>query len=195
MIVQVENKNYTKEEYLALEGKAEYKSEYHNGKIISMTGGTTNHNRIVINLCSYLHFALKQKNAEVFAGDVRLWIPNYNLYTYPDAMAIKGKPIYEGQGTTTITNPLLIIEVLSQSTSSYDRGNKFRYYRSLPSFQEYILIDQYSYLVEQYIKTPDHKWLLSEYETQDSLIAFNSIDGEITLTDIYERVDFTTQNS
>ena len=190
MTVQAEQKQYTRKEYLALEANALYKNEYRNGKIIPMTGGTTDHNRIVINICSYLHFVLKQKNAEVFAGDVRLWIPNYNIYTYPDVMVIKGEPIYEGESKTTITNPLLIIEVLSQSTSSYDRGNKFRYYRSFPTFKEYILIDQYSYLIEQYVKNSENQWLLSEYETQDSTVVLNSIAGELLIKDVYERVTF-----
>lgn len=190
MTAQAEQRQYTRKEYLALEAKALYKSEYHNGKIIPMTGGTTDHNRIVINLCSYLHFVLKQKNAEVFAGDVRLWIPNYNIYTYPDVMVIKGEPIYEGESKTTITNPLLIVEVLSQSTSSYDRGNKFRYYRSLPTFKEYILIDQYSYSIEQYVKNSENKWFLSEYETQDSTVVLNSIAGELLVKNVYERVTF-----
>ena len=190
MVIEVEQKQYTRKEYLALEAKAPYKSEYHDGKIIPITGGTTDHNRIVINLCSYLNFALKQQNAEVFAGDVRLWIPSYNIYAYPDVMVIKGEPIYEGENKTTVTNPLMIVEVLSQSTSSYDRGNKFRYYRSLPSLQEYILIDQYSYSVEQYIKNSQKQWFLSEYEKSNSFIVFNSIAGELIVKDVYERVTF-----
>ena len=191
MTVQAEQKQYTRKEYLALEANALHKNEYHNGKIIPMTGGTTDHNRIVINICSYLHFVLKQKNAEVFAGDVRLWIPNYNIHTYPDVMVIKGELIYDGDSKTTITNPLLIIEVLPQSTSTYDRGNKFRYYRSLPTFKEYILIDQYSYSIEQYVKNSENQWLLSEYETQDSTVVLNSIAGELIVKDVYERVTFS----
>jgi Uma2 family endonuclease len=190
MTTQIQKRQYTKEEYLALEETAEYKSEYRNGEIIPMAGGTTNHNRIAVNVSSHLNFGLKQRNADVFAGDVRLWIPHYNIYTYPDIMVIPEKPIYEGKGATTVTNPLIIIEVLSSSTSNYDKGKKFRYYRSIPSCKEYVLIDQYSHFVEHFSKTEDNKWLLTEYETEDTRLAFNFINFEISLQDIYTRVDF-----
>jgi Uma2 family endonuclease len=193
MVSQIGPKKYTREEYLTLEETAEYKSEYRDGEIIPMAGGTTNHNRIVINLASYLNFAFKKQTYEVFAGDVRLWIPRYNIYTYPDLMIIEGKAVYEGKGTTTVTNPLIIIEVLSSSTSSYDKGKKFRYYRSLPSFKEYILIDQYSFFVEQFSKTKDNKWLLTEYENESDILAFPSLNFEISLQDIYKRVDFNEE--
>lgn len=188
MTTQIEKRRYTKEEYLALEETAKYKSEYRDGEIIPMAGGTTNHNKIAGNL--YVNFRVAfQQNYEIFIGDVRLWIPRYNIYTYPDVMIFQDRPIYEGKGTTTVTNPLIIIEVLSSSTSNYDRGKKFRYYRSLPSFKEYILIDQYSLFVEHFTKTEDNKWLLSEYE-EDAILSFVSIDFEITLQDIYQGIEF-----
>lgn len=188
MTTQIEKRRYTKEEYLALEETAKYKSEYRDGEIIPMAGGTTNHNKIAGNL--YVNFRVAfQQNYEIFIGDVRLWIPRYNIYTYPDVMIFQDRPIYEGKGTTTVTNPLIIIEVLSSSTSNYDRGKKFRYYRSLPSFKEYILIDQYSLFVEHFTKTKDNKWLLSEYE-EDAILSFVSIDFEITLQDIYQGIEF-----
>jgi Uma2 family endonuclease len=189
MTTQIQKRQYTREEYLALEETAEYKSEYRDGEIIPMAGGTTNHNRIAVNVSSHLNFGLKQQNADVFAGDVRLWIPHYKIYTYPDVMVILEKPIYEGKGTTTVTNPLIIIEILSSSTSNYDKGKKFRYYRSIPSCKEYVLIDQYSYFIEHFSKTEDNKWLLTEYETEDARLVFNFINFEISLQDIYTRVD------
>jgi Uma2 family endonuclease len=190
MVIQIEKRSYTIEEYLALEAVAEYKNEYRDGKIVPMTGGTTNHNRIVIDFCSYLNFAIRQQNSEVFAGDVRLWIPRYRLYTYPDIMVIQGEPIYEGTGTTTLTNPLLIVEVLSKSTSNYDRGDKFRYYRSIPEFKEYILIDQYTCYSEQFAKTSEGQWVLTEYEGSESVLSLSSIDFQVPLREIYERVNF-----
>jgi Uma2 family endonuclease len=190
MVTQIEKRQYTRDEYLALEATADYKSEYRDGKIIPMAGGTTNHNRIAGNLYVNFRLALQEYNYEIFIGDVRLWIPHYNIYTYPDIMIISEQPIYEGKGTTTVTNPLIIIEVLSSSTSNYDKGKKFRYYRSIPSFKEYILIDQYSYFVEHFSKTENNKWLLTEYETEDARLVFNFIDLTISLQDIYARVDF-----
>ncbi|BAU64768.1 hypothetical protein STA3757_21430 [Stanieria sp. NIES-3757] len=193
MVTQIEPKKYTREEYLALEETAEYKSEYRDGEIIPMAGGTTNHNKIAGNIYVNFRVAFKENNYEIFIGDVRLLIPRYNIYTYPDVMIIEGKAVYEGKGTTTVTNPWLIIEVLSSSTSSYDKGKKFRYYRSLPSFKEYILIDQYGFFVEQYSKTEDNKWLLTESENESDILAFTSLNFQISLQDIYERVDFNEE--
>jgi len=190
MPTQTEKRYYTPAEYLALEEIAEYKSEYHDGEIIPMTGGTTNHNEIAGNFYSHFKFAFRGQNYRIYMGDVRLWIPRYRRYTYPDVMVIEGTPIYEGTGTTTVTNPYLIVEVLSKSTASYDQGEKFRYYRSIPEFREYILIDQYSFHVEQFAKNAEGKWVLTEYELQDSILPMESINFQISLSDIYEKVEF-----
>ncbi|KRH97640.1 Uma2 family endonuclease [Cylindrospermopsis sp. CR12] len=179
----------TPEEYLSLEEKAEYKHEYRNGEIVAMVGGTTNHNEIVTNLCTTLKVALKGQHYRVFIGDVRLWIPRYNQYTYPDVMVISGDPVYY-QGKTTITNPLLIIEVLSQSTQDYDRGTKFTHYRSIPELQEYILVDQYSVNIEQFTKTSQGQWLLTEYEKGAETFSMQSLKLQLKITDIYEQVEF-----
>ncbi|MDJ0846632.1 Uma2 family endonuclease [Crocosphaera sp.] len=190
MTVATENKIYTPEEYLKLEEASDEKHEYHNGEIVLMTGGTTNHNRLVLEFCTYLNFALREQNAEVFVGDVRLWIPRYRQYTYPDIMVVERQPIYHPPGTTTITNPSIIVEVLSKSTQARDRGDKFRFYRSIPEFKEYVLIDQYSVLVEHFVKTADHQWMLTEYETKESKLSLNSVDFEISLEELYKRVNF-----
>ena len=190
MQLQTKSHYYTPEEYLALEEQAEYKSEYHNGEIIPMTGGTTNHNEISGNLYANLKFALKKKPYRVYIADVRLWIPYHSVYTYPDVMVIKNEPIYADKSRTTVTNPILITEVLSKSTQNYDQGDKFTYYRSLPSLEEYVLISQNSFHVMQYSKTEDRKWLLTEYNTEDALIKLISLDIEIELTELYTDVDF-----
>ena len=190
MVAQVEKRYYTPEEYLNLEEKAEYKSEYHDGKIVPMTGGTTNHNKIAGNLYFYLKSALREQDYEIYIGDVRLWIPRYRRYTYPDIMMIKGQPIYEGTGQTTVTNPCLIVEVLSNSTKDYDRGDKFKFYRSIPELQEYILIDQYSFNVEQFVKQSPTEWKFKEYQGKEQALALESIDFQVSLVDIYEGVNF-----
>ena len=164
--MQTQTRYYTQEEYLELEEKAEYKSEYRDGEIIPMTGGTTNHNKIAGNFYAYLKFGLKKQNYDVYIGDVRLWIPRYRQHTYPDIMVIQGEPIYTGASTTTVMNPLLIAEVLSKSTSNYDQSDKFMYYRSIPEFKEYILINQYQYHVMQYVKTDDGKWIFTELQSE-----------------------------
>ncbi|MDJ0600656.1 MAG: Uma2 family endonuclease [Crocosphaera sp.] len=190
MTLASEQQIYTPEEYLQLEEESLEKHEYRNGEIVLMTGGTTNHNRLVLDFCTYLNFALREQNVEVFVGDVRLWIPNYREYTYPDIMVVQGQPVYQPPGTTTITNPTIIVEVLSKSTQARDRGDKFRFYRSIPEFKEYVLIDQYSVLVEHFVKTSDHQWMLTEYETKEANLPLNSVDFEISLEELYKRVHF-----
>ena len=190
MLAETEKRYYTPDEYLALEEAAEYKSEYLDGEILPMTGGTANHNKIAGNFYKRFPLTVNAQNYEIFINDMRLWIPRYRLYTYPDVMVIEGEPIYHGSNTTTVTNPLLIVEVLSKSTKDYDRGEKFLYYRSIPELREYILIDQYKYHVEQLAKTADGKWLFTEYESEDSVLAMESVEFQISLTDIYDRINF-----
>ena len=118
-----------------------------------MTGRSPNHNDIAGNFQAHLKFALKGQNYKVFIGDLRLSIPRYHLYTYPDVIVIQGEPVLLDERTDTIINPLMIVEVLSKITKNYGRGDKFDYYRSIPEFLEYILIDQYKVYVEQFVKT------------------------------------------
>lgn len=192
MQTQIEKRYYTPEEYLNLEEVAIYKSEYRDGEIVPMTGGTANHNKIALNFCRKFPLTVKKQNYEIFINDMRLWIPRYRLYTYPDVMVIQGEPVYEGTGTTNVVNPLLIVEILSKFTKDYDRGDKFIYYRSIPELREYILIDQYQYHVEQFVKTSNGKWLFTEYESEDSVLAMESVEVQFLLREIYERVNLET---
>ncbi|WP_373529572.1 Uma2 family endonuclease [Nostoc sp.] len=153
MPVQSTSRRYSIQEYFAVEESVEYGNEYRGGEVIPMTGGFLNHNQIVVNLIIALTVALKEQNYRVYTSDLRLWIPHYLQYTYPDILIIKGDPIFEEGRTDTVVNPSIIFEVLSQSTSTRDRGDKFTYYRSIPKFQEYVLIDQYKIHSEQFSKT------------------------------------------
>lgn len=193
--VQTVKRFYTPEEYLELEEQAEFKSEYRDGEIIPMTGGTTNHNQIALNLATSLKIATKKQDFRIYMADVRLWIPKYRQHTYPDVMLIEGQPVYTGNNTTTVMNPSLIAEVLSKSTQNYDQGNKFLYYRSIPEFKEYILIDQYQYHVMHYVKTADGKWLFDEIEGESADISLETIDFQLTLSDLYEQVEFVGNDS
>lgn len=190
MQLETQKRYYTPEEYLELEEKAEYKSEYRDGEIVPMTDGTTNHNKIALNLAASLKIALRRKNYDVYIGDVRLWIPRYRQHTYPDVMVIQGQPVYTGTSTTTVMNPMLIAEILSKSTKNYDQGEKFLYYRSIAEFKEYILIDQYQYHVMHYVKTADGKWVFDEIEGESANLAFQTIDFQIVLSELYEQVNF-----
>ena len=181
---------FTEEQYLALEETAEDKSEYLDGEIIPMTGGSTNHNQIAGNLYIALSLALKKQNYRIFIGDVRLWVAKVRLYTYPDVMVILGEPQYHNNRTDMITNPQVIVEVLSKSTKNYDRGDKFKLYKTIPSFRQYILIDKTQINVEQYSKTENKRWLYSEYDEEDTALVFNSFEVEVPLSDVYEQVNF-----
>ncbi|OUL25037.1 hypothetical protein BV378_15755 [Nostoc sp. RF31YmG] len=184
---------YSPEEYLELEVNSEERHEYIDGQIILMTGGTPNHNQIAGNFYSVLNFALKRQPYRVFFTDQRLWIPNRRIHTYPDVMMVKTPLEYEEGRRDTLINPVFIAEVLSKSTKSYDRDEKFAAYRTISSFQEYVLIDQYKMHVEQYFKTENNKWIFSEYEDGDVILSLASVSFQISLADIYDNVDFNTE--
>ena len=184
---------YTPEEYLEFEINSPERHEYINGEIIPMTGGLPNHNLIIGNLYAALNFLLKREPYFVFVTDQRLWIPKQRIHTYPDIMVVEGALQLQTGRKDTITNPLLIVEVLSKSTQTYDQGKKFKFYRTIPSFQEYILIDQYSIHVEQYYKTESNQWIFSEKDGEESILKFNKIPFEIVLADIYNKVDFDAE--
>jgi Uma2 family endonuclease len=181
---------YSPEEYLELEIPSVDKHEYIDGEIRLMTGGMPNHNRIIGNLFAALNFAFKGKLYEAFVTDQRLWIPRKRIYTYPDILIVKGELELQEGRKDTLTNPSVIIEVLSKSTQNYDKGDKFTAYRSISAFQEYILIDQYSMHVEHYVKTEQRKWIFQEYDEVDNALVFSSLPFEILLSDIYDKVKF-----
>jgi len=161
-MVLATTKRYTVDEYLELEEKAEFKSEFVKGEIVPMAGASTNHNKISLNFCRLFPLSIQGQEYEIFMSDMRLWMPDQERYTYPDVMVVAGQPIFTDEKQTGITNPCIIIEILFSSTGQYDRANKFKLYRSIPSFQEYILIDQTDYAVEKYAKQADGKWILSD---------------------------------
>ena len=190
MIAQVETKTYTAEEYLEAEVNSLDRHEFINGEIILMAGGSPNHNEMTSILNAILRVSLKGKPYSIFSSDQRLWVPQLNNYTYPDVI-VAAKPIELQSGRTdTITNPLLIAEVLSKGTRAYDRDDKFAAYRTIPSFQEYLLIDQYRLRVEQYSKTDANKWIFSEYSCAGDRLMLTSVQVEILLADLYENIEF-----
>jgi Uma2 family endonuclease len=193
--MQVEQLYYSPEEYLELEVASEERHEYIDGQIIPMPGGFPNHNRISVNFSAHLKFALKGKPYDVFGSDQRLWIPKKQIYTYPDVTVVAGQLELQEGRKDTITNPLLIAEVLSKSTQSYDRAGKFAAYRTIPSFQEYILIDQYSFQVEQYIKTDGNKWIFAVYEAENERLSLASVFCELSLADLYDKVEFSDDDA
>jgi Uma2 family endonuclease len=190
MLTSSPPKTISLEEYRNLETIAEVKHEYHDGEIIEMTGVSINHNSILINLIVLLKLALRGTNYRLQSSDLRLWIPQYNRGLYPDLMIIAGEPLFSDNRNDEILNPCLIIEVLSPSTSGYDRGDKFRYYRSIPQLNQYLLVSQGEILIESYSKTSDNNWLLQEYTPARGIISLDSLGISLNLADIYEGIDF-----
>jgi Uma2 family endonuclease len=188
----LERQTHTIDEYLNLELAADTRNEYRNGEIIPMTGGTPEHNRISGNLYIALSLSLRGRPYETFHVDQRLWIPERNLYTYPDVVVLE-KPLQLQSGRRdTVINPCFVAEVLSKSTQDYDRGENFVAYRTIESFKEYLLIDQYSVHVEHYVKTAAHQWLLSEYSDPNVTIVFDTFEFQIQIADLYEGTEFAS---
>jgi Uma2 family endonuclease len=189
-MIAIPVKTYTPEEYLELETISTTRNEYRNGEIISMTGGTPTHNEIIGALTVILRIALKGKPLQVFVTDQRLWIPQIKIHTYPDVMVVPRPIILQEGRKDTVTQPVFIAEILSNSTKNYDRGEKFADYRTISSFQEYLLIDQVKPHVERYIRQSQNQWLLIEYDNLDDRFTLSSIGVEVSLADLYEGVEF-----
>lgn len=184
------SQRYSPEEYLELEVRSADRHEYRDGEIVLMTGATPNHNRIARNLCTAMTIGLQDRALEVFVADQRLWIAQVRLHTYPDIMVIEGALALQPGRKDTVMNPTLIIEVLSKSTQAYDRSDKFAAYRTIPGFQEYVLVDQYSQHIEHYVKTSPKKWDFQEYDETDTAVPLRSIDLEVAIAYIYDKVEF-----
>jgi Uma2 family endonuclease len=187
------SKQYSPEEYLDLEVQSDIRHEFRDGEIIQMTGGTPNHNQIAGNIYVLLNLAFRGKPYRVFFSDQRLWIPEQQLYAYPDVIVIQGELEFQEGRKDTITNPLLIVEVLSKSTQTYDRGDKFAAYRTIPSFQEYLLVDQYGSSIEHYLKASPKKWSFQEYDQTDTVVKLETIGLEIAIAEIYDKVTFAPE--
>ena len=180
----------TPEEYLKFERNSEERHEYFDGEIFAMSGAKRNHNVIAWNIGGELRQKLKGKNCEAYPADMRVFVPKTGLYTYPDIVVICGEPKFKDNVFDTLLNPILLIEVLSETTESYDRGKKFQHYRSIETLQEYVLVAQDEARIEKYVKTGDGFWLLSEAVGLESEIEFASIECRIALREVYDKVNF-----
>ncbi|WP_031526090.1 Uma2 family endonuclease [Dyadobacter crusticola] len=181
---------YSAEEYLELERAADYKSEYYRGEIFAMAGAGRNHNRIKENLSIEIGSFLKSKSCQSFSSDMRVHIPESTLYTYPDLLIVCGKAEFLDSHTDTLLNPSVIIEVLSPSTESYDRGKKFRFYRGIDSLVEYILIDSTELSAEVHRKGSGDIWGLSSaaYDLESS-IEISQAGLTLKMSDIYSQTE------
>ena len=185
---------YTLSQYFEQEIQSQTRHEYLDGKIIAMTGGTPTHNRIISNLLVALYTGLNNQPYAVFVTDQRLWIPERQIATYPDIMVMPEPLTYQEGRKDTLINPVLIAEVLSASTANYDREEKFAAYRTIATFQEYLLISQEKCYIEHFQKEgapqsgslPD-RWLFTPYES-DGMINLKSLGIEIAIADVYHKI-------
>ena len=184
----------TPEEYIALERKATLKSEYLSGEIVSMSGASDTHNLITMNAATALYNQLADRGCRIYASDMRVGISTEVSYFYPDIAVTCDKPRFEDDVFDTLINPQVIIEVLSDSTAGYDRGEKFIRYRQLESLQEYILISQDQVQVDHYLRQ-GKQWVLSEFSALEGVLPLVSIGAELSLRQIYRFVDLETDDT
>ena len=184
----------TPEEYLTREAQAEYKSEYHDGEIFALAGGSANHNLITGNIYAALRQMLSQRPCRTFINDMRLNVKQSGLYTYPDVMVICGKTEFAPGRDDTVTNPIVIVEVWSDSTKAYDRGEKFAMYRQIPTLQEYVMIDQSQFYVE-HSRRDGNFWVLETLDAMDAILVLPSLQCEMPLATIYEKVEWQSNTN
>jgi Uma2 family endonuclease len=185
-------KRYTPQEYYASERAASYKSDYYDGEIFAMAGGTAQHSRIVTNILGELHARLKGKPCSPYDSNLRVTIRATGLQTYPDASVFCDRIQFapEDPANTTALNPTVLFEVLSRTTEAYDRGFKADNYRRIESLKSYVLVSQESAHVEVYERQAEGAWLLREAKGLDSQVTIPSIDVTLKLADVYDRVEF-----
>ncbi|WP_425443133.1 Uma2 family endonuclease [Spirulina major] len=174
-------------DYRVLSEHSPERHEYRDGEVIVMPGGSEVHSAIMSNLLIYLGFLLRDTDFRLYGSDLRIWIPAFQCGTYADLMVIAGEPELNGDRNDEVLNPLLIVEVLSPSTEAYDRGEKFKKYRSLTSFCEYLLISQTEPYIEQFYNRDSagrDRWQWQDYTTLDHVLTLHSLNVEVPLTEI-----------
>lgn len=179
----------SEEEYLAREAEAEYKSEYRDGRIVSMSGASFAHNLICTNIQAEIRQQLKTKPCQVLGGDFRTKVGAARLYTYPDVLVVCGEPKFDDRDKNALVNPTILVEVLSKSTETYDRGEKFEYYKKLNSLREYVLVSQNQARIEHFA-LQGGGWASQELRTLDDTLVLDSIDCRVAVREIYHKIDF-----
>ena len=174
----------TEEQYLSIEREALEKSEFHDGQMFAMSGGTANHSLLSARMGALLDRQVPP-GCRTFNSDLRVKVVQARLFTYPDCMVICGDLQYDGDRKDVVLNPLLIVEVLSPSTEGYDHGKKFEFYRTLASFQEYLIVHQDRRHVEHFSRQDDGSWLLREQSGVDGSVAIPRLGVHISLAELY----------
>jgi len=180
-------RHYTLNDYFMIELESPTKHEFYHGEIFAMAGASIAHNDITSNVLATLRSTLRGKGCRAFASDLRVATPG-NLYTYPDVSVICGKVVTVPDRPDTATNPILLVEVLSEATGDYDRGEKFELYKSIPSFHEYVLIDQAKVLVEHWRRTRSGDWTVKKHSRLANTLRLRAVPVNLPLTEIYREV-------
>jgi Uma2 family endonuclease len=184
-------RRYTLEEYLELDKTSDERLEYWDGDVFSMSGVSDEHDQIEGNLYLLLRLRLEGRKCRAFLANMRIKVPTLPPYRYGDLSALCGKPVFEKiDGVDVLTNPELVIEVLSPSTKDYDRVVKFTHYKSIPSFREYLLVAQHRPHITQYIRRDDGEWIHREYNDLSDGVKLDSVNCEFSLSEVYQNVDF-----
>lgn len=182
-------KSYTPEEYLALEEKAEFRSEFVDGYVFELSGGSENHIQISFNITKCFSDKLRGK-CRAYQSEMKVWVESAKTFFYPDVTLVCGERKFYNNRTDTVENPILLVEVLSESTAKYDKNEKFLTYQAIESFQEYVLISQDKTLVQQYIRQKDGNWKIKATIGLNSKVFFESVETELSLEEIYDLVEF-----
>ncbi|MBF0202839.1 MAG: Uma2 family endonuclease [Desulfamplus sp.] len=190
MLLQ-EKTGITPEEYLALERESEIKNEYFGGEIFAMAGASSEHNKISTNIVRVLGNQLLEKPCNIFSSDMKVKMKEIKKYTYPDIVVVCGNEEYDDENNDILLNPIMIIEILSDSTEAYDRGDKFSHYQLIGTFSEYILISQYFPKVEKFLRQKNNTWIYSKYEKLEDIVSIESIKCELPMSDVYRKVNYS----
>ncbi|HLK58201.1 MAG TPA: Uma2 family endonuclease [Chthonomonadaceae bacterium] len=188
--LKTDQKHYTAEEYLELERAAEFKSEFWNGQIVAMSGGSREYSTIIVNLTAEVGTQLKGKPCRAFSNDTKVRTGPLTLFVYPDLSVVCGEPRFHDEQGDVLLNPTLVFEVLSPSTEAVDRGKKFEGYRRIASFTDYVLIAQDEPYIEHYSRQSETQWLLTTITGLDASLSLPAIGCTLALAEIYDRVEF-----
>lgn len=183
MAEPVRKRTHTFADYLVLEAASDTRHEYLDGEIFDMAGGTVEHGALAANAIVALAGQLRGRPCRVLTSDVRVRVLTTGLATYPDVSVVCGAIERDPEDANTVVNPILIVEVLSDSTEAYDRGEKFAHYRRLPSLRDYLLVSQHEPLVEHYSRNDDESWTLRDVRPPD--VVRLSIGGELSVAEVY----------
>lgn len=192
MVTKIDSKNYTLEEYLELDQNSDERLEYWHGEVFSMSGVGRNHARIEVNLTTRLTILLAGQRCEVFPANMRIRVPSLPPYRYADLSALFGEAQFEKiGGVDVLVNPSMIIEVLSETTEAYDRGEKFTHYKGIPSFGEYLLVAQNRPHITHLTRQPGGAWVYNEYNDPAATLELITLSCELKMTEVYENIAFT----